>query len=799
MVITNLKTILINTYKHILADDYFRGIVDFFDLLKKCKITPYVLLDGGYELKKLKTVRERLRSRIGVIKYIVPLENYLVLPLMIREVFTSALKYCNIPTYRCLFEADNEIAMLARKLDCPVLSYDSDFYIFDGKYIPYVTITPKVYKKTITSNQTIEVEIMSKKQKGQRKNPKHKNQKVTIEVENSPNEPAVEEVTYSYLDCCIYTIDNLTENSLDNDMLPLFGIMLGNDFISRKWFNKFYRSVTKRNTKKKKSLSPQQKRIYTLLNWLRHETLYSAVKKILECVKQHQRHKLWHQIRTALNGYRLEKSMSYEYFGFTDVETEEVECDILSMTLEDIMTLEFETSDNEEEEVEEEQEEEIEDTEELEDVEEINDGFEAEKSGDEDFLPEPQDEEEADEIAVEIVQRKTFKFPEWFTELFSSAQTPRFLVDLLRSHRYINYPQIEIFAGTDCNAISHQVLYQLYSILHAPKQPRLYYYTRIPKQVRFEVNKIEGESFPHEENFDHSQKKNVHYIRKVFERSFLNVDEIFKLIEEIPDSHQLYFLAVIYWIKRSSTTNVVFLQTILLAHMIHNIVDKKCDKIHRDGALFMKKYEKHLKELKEKEVTAIPEDLVNTSIKAISKSITKSESLLCMEKFVNHFSISPKFTRKHADFRRDIVHTFSELQSVIFNFYALNAVLQYPFENIRIENYFNGLFLYNLYLNLKGRANSLEYIKAYLLNHSTSLMTIFDKLFEICLIILPYLRKEISNVSDITQVSKVPKKQKLKKTKKTVKVNDCIEKQQESSDGEEFIDLNNKFSQLLMH
>lgn len=766
-----------------------------------------MLLDGGYELKKLKTVRERLRSRIGVIKYIVPLESYLVLPLMIREVFTSALKQCNVPTYRCLFEADNEIAMLARKLDCPVLSYDSDFYIFDGKYIPYVTITPKVYKKTFTNNKTIEVEIMTKIQKGQRKNPKRKNQKITMEVENSSNtDVAAEEVSYSYLDCCIYTIDNLTENSLDNDMLPLFGIMLGNDFISRKWFNKFYKSVTKRNTKKKKSLSPQQKRIHTLLNWLRHETLYSAVKKILECVKQNQRHKLWHQIRTALNGYRLEKSMSYEYFGFKDEENDIEDCDILNMTLEDIMTLEFETSDNEEE-IEEEgieeienEGEEVEDEEEEEgDAEEINDGFEAAKSGDEDFLPDPQDEEEADEIAVEVVQRKTFKFPEWFIELFSSAQTPRFLVDLLRSHRYINYPQIEIFAGPDCNAISHQILYQLYSILHAPTNPRLYYYTRIPKQVRFEVNKIEGEHFPKEENYDRSQKKNIQYIRKVFERSFLNVDEIFKLIEEIPESHQLYFLAVVYWIKRSSTTNVVFLQTVLLAFMIHNIIDKKCDKIHRDGALFIKKYEKHLKELKEKESTTIPNDLVNTSIKSISKNVTKGESLLCMENFVNHFSISPKFTRKHADFRRDIVHTFSELQSVIFNFYALNGVLQYPFENIRIENYFNGLFLYNMYLNLKSRANSFEYIKAYLLNHSTSLMTIFDKLFEICLIILPYLRKEVLNVSDITQVSKVPKKQKSKKTKKTQKTNDCIEKQHESSDGEEFIDLNNKFSQLLMN
>jgi hypothetical protein len=765
--------------------------VDFFTLLKKCNVTPYVLLDGGYELKKLKTVRERLRSRIGVIKYIVPLESYLALPLMMREVFTSALKQCNIPVYRCLFEADNEIAMLARKLNCPVLSYDSDFYIFDGQYIPYVTITPKVYKKT-TSKKTIEVEIMQKKQKGQKKK---KSKKVTIELEEDQTSD-VEETTYNYLDCCIYTIENLTEGSLDNDMLPLFAIMLGNDFISRRWFNKFYRNVSKRKVKKGKSLSPQQKRIHTLLAWLQHETLHSAIKKILECVKQQQRAKLWYQIRTAMNGYRIEKSKSYEFFGFSD-DVDEVECEtILDMTLDEIMALQSEPESSEEEE-EEEIEENQSDEELCEEVSEgENDGFEAKDAEEEDFLPDPQDEEEAEEIAVETVQRKSFQFPEWFVDIYQTATTPRFLVDLIRSHRYINYPQVEDFHGNDSNAISYQILYQLYALLLHPKEFRLYYYTRIPKQVRYEVKKIESESFPKIEAFDASEKKNKLYIKKVFERSFANHVELFKLIEEIPESHQLFILAIIYWIKRSSSTDSVFLQTAILSLITLNVIDKKCDKIHRDGAVFVKKYEKHLKELKEKEVLVSAESLNSQSIKLLTKNITKSEALLCMGNFVNHFSLSPKFARKHADFRRNVVHTFSELQSVIFNLYALNALLQFPFESIRIENYFNGLFLYNMYLNLKSRTNSLDYIRSHLLNHSTALMVIFNKLYELCLETLPYLRKEVSNV--ITAAPKSVKKTKPKNPKKTIiPENDC-QKTRDSSDGEEFIDLNNKFSQLLM-
>lgn len=37
----------------------------------------------------------------------------------------------------CEFDSDHEIANLANQLNCPVLSYDSDFYIFDVKYIPF--------------------------------------------------------------------------------------------------------------------------------------------------------------------------------------------------------------------------------------------------------------------------------------------------------------------------------------------------------------------------------------------------------------------------------------------------------------------------------------------------------------------------------------------------------------------------------------------------------------------------------------------------------------------------------------
>lgn len=687
-----------------------------------------------------------------------------------------------------------------------MLSYDSDFYIFDGQYIPYVTVTPKVYKKTVKSSKSFEVEIVAKKQKGQ-KNVKRRAKKIIVETPAGADEE-VEEVTYNYLDCCMYTIENLTEGVLDNDMLPLFAIMLGNDFISRKWFAKFFRNVSRRTIKKKKNLSPQQKKIYTLLNWLQHETLRSAIKKILDCVKHFQRPRLWYQIRSAMRGYRMVHSKSFEYFGFEEQPFEQEENEVLDMNLDELMVSEDE-AESECEEADEEQsedelvesDEEVEksDEDQISDTEKENleaDGFEAKNSDDDDDFQDPNDGQLSEEDQEpEQVRRKKFVFPNWFQSLYNSGATPRFLVDVLRCRRYINYPQVEEFSASDSNAISYHILNLLYSILHSPDVPPLFYYTRVPKQVRYEVKKLEPKTFPTVTDYDPSEKKNIKFIKMIFERQFLKSEEIFESIKEVPEAHQLYILAVIYWMRRSSTTSSIHLQAAIMGLIAISVVDKKCEKVHRDGPKFLKNFANHLKELKAaKEAAPAGDEFKDVPLKSIIKNVTKQEALLSLENLISLYAISPKFERKHADFRRNVVHTFAELQSVTFNLYSLNPFLNYPFENIKIENYFNGLFLYNMYLNLKSRTNPNEYIKAYIFNHSPALMAIFNRIYEICAAALPNLKIETPDTVDVPR--KLKYKNKVKKVIPTVTAsNDCLVKSTESD--HEFDDLNNKFSQLL--
>ncbi|TDH11236.1 hypothetical protein EPR50_G00058810 [Perca flavescens] len=109
-------------------------IEKFVKALRDCRITPYVVLDGGsdYTDKKLETVTERAKDRIiRAHQAAVEGSHEGILPRLVKGVFKQTLARLEVPVAKCYGEADQEIAALASEWQCPVLSKDSDFYIFD--------------------------------------------------------------------------------------------------------------------------------------------------------------------------------------------------------------------------------------------------------------------------------------------------------------------------------------------------------------------------------------------------------------------------------------------------------------------------------------------------------------------------------------------------------------------------------------------------------------------------------------------------------------------------------------------
>ncbi|CAM4703582.1 unnamed protein product [Leuciscus chuanchicus] len=114
-------------------DAFEELITQFFENLAACDISPYVVLDGGddHTDKKFDTVMKRKQQKIKEAYNLSMGKKGRVLPTLIKNVLRQLLHKLKVPMVQCLEEADWEIAALAQEWDCPVLSNDSDFYIFN--------------------------------------------------------------------------------------------------------------------------------------------------------------------------------------------------------------------------------------------------------------------------------------------------------------------------------------------------------------------------------------------------------------------------------------------------------------------------------------------------------------------------------------------------------------------------------------------------------------------------------------------------------------------------------------------
>ena len=81
--------------------------------------------------KKFSTLRARLQSKIKEADCLSHGRHGSVLPYLTRDVFIQVLTQRGVPLVQCPAEADWEIACLAHQWNCPVLTNDSDFFIFD--------------------------------------------------------------------------------------------------------------------------------------------------------------------------------------------------------------------------------------------------------------------------------------------------------------------------------------------------------------------------------------------------------------------------------------------------------------------------------------------------------------------------------------------------------------------------------------------------------------------------------------------------------------------------------------------
>lgn len=266
----------------------------FFKHLKECKISPVVVLDGGVDPSdaKLRTLLERLQSRLKTIKVIAykDVHHEVLLPIMGKEVFRDVLVDLEIPFVASLFEADSDVALLANHLTCPVISNDSDFFVFDlvGGYIPLSTFN---YKNVKTGT-----------------NP-------------------VNGFEYRYIQCLKYDIADLMAKfpQLDANLLPLFSTIMGNDYVDTAVFDNIFCSLpgsdlVKKSSKKSRPSSTAAVKIYStnkrqnkmvqVLDWLKGKNIDEATQFLLQFLKNENRSKATNMLNHTIESYGQDSSCS---------------------------------------------------------------------------------------------------------------------------------------------------------------------------------------------------------------------------------------------------------------------------------------------------------------------------------------------------------------------------------------------------------------------------------------------------------------------------------------------------------
>ncbi|XP_052765851.1 protein asteroid homolog 1-like [Mya arenaria] len=272
-------------------DNYANKCKTFFTTLRACKVEPYVVLDGGYDPdnRKWNTVVQRKasrRERAGLICEEGPeaTEEH-VLPVLCQVTFLHVLRELQIPHVTCPYEADREIAVLANKWNCPVLSNDSDFFIFklkDG-------VIPLQHGRTCFIDMKLRLHSKTE-------------QSSLLEPEALPTNQE-----YTYIAVKHYHYSRLIERVCGPwEFLPIFATFSGNDYVDKTHLKSFYRAICKQYKDEPLNLRAKV-RMTSIVHWSMGVQLdENAIKYVLQHLvdlSSGQKSELRAAIRYSIDSY----------------------------------------------------------------------------------------------------------------------------------------------------------------------------------------------------------------------------------------------------------------------------------------------------------------------------------------------------------------------------------------------------------------------------------------------------------------------------------------------------------------
>jgi len=256
----------------------------FFTALHSCGVTPYVVFDGAYAAdgNKFQTSLARARERVHRSNIMAHGRRAKILPVLTHSCFVHVLRRLGVQYVTCDYEADRQIAALARHWNCPVLTNDSDFFIYDIPagvvLLDYLNLRSKIHRGH------------SKQQS---------------------------EVVFRYLESQIFYCQKFMKflHVESHFHVVLFATLLGNDIVDGRNFENFFSHVKLRKVHGRSKSSHRECRMAGLITWLQSVTsVTEAISFILTKLPQNRRKAVQSLIELSLECYFDPSSDLHEYF-----------------------------------------------------------------------------------------------------------------------------------------------------------------------------------------------------------------------------------------------------------------------------------------------------------------------------------------------------------------------------------------------------------------------------------------------------------------------------------------------------
>ncbi|THD25851.1 hypothetical protein D915_003371 [Fasciola hepatica] len=274
----------------------------FLEQLRQCQITPIFVFDGchGKQGLKLDTLlrrnRERIASLLGFLdrsRHIPDADNLSavpdILPKLTNSVFVDVLRQNNALYVSCEREADVHVAELACLLRCPLVTNDSDFYIFRPSAASHPI--PPSSDVSFCSYQVIPLASLGQPCRLGDPGCGHCSSSSSCYV----------------LPCTMFNPQASPLGRVYPPLLPLLATMIGNDFISSVRVPPMVNQMIQDPSRCTRFPSYNGRRIDALVQWLSSfgEDINGPIRTILTLYSEAERELIAHQIRQTVLDYTL--------------------------------------------------------------------------------------------------------------------------------------------------------------------------------------------------------------------------------------------------------------------------------------------------------------------------------------------------------------------------------------------------------------------------------------------------------------------------------------------------------------